>query len=224
MSIRNGKKLVKFWLDVEVAASFKAAARISDGGTSQALARMVGEVVGGKAKAAVAPKGIGQGLEVKVRLNIEERIALALAARQRGTTPANWMRSLALVHLMKRPEWSPSEREGLREISRGLGRIGVNVNQIAAAVNAAALIGECPPGQGEAVARAVQMMRVETRRLGAAVTGNFDYWGLPTDEQPTAKRGAMARQEAKEAREKAKRAGRLRTRKFAQQKGEGEAE
>jgi hypothetical protein len=87
-----------------------------------------------------------------------------------------------------------------------------------------ALIGECPPSQGEAAERTVQMVRVETRRLGAAVTGNFDYWGLPTDEQPTVKRGAMARQEAKEARAKATRAGRLRTRKFAQQKGEGEAE
>lgn len=224
MAGRNGKQCVTFWLDEDVAASFKAAARISDGGTSQALARMVGEVVGGKAAAAVVPRGSGQGAAVMVRLRGDERFALGRAADQRGTTPSNWLRSLALVHLMKRPEWSPTEREALREISRALSRIGVNVNQIAAAVNAAALIGECPPGQGEAAAQAVAMVGVETRRLGAAVTGNFDYWGLPTDEQPTAKRGAMARQEAKEAREKAERAGRLRTRKFVPQKDEGEEE
>lgn len=224
MGVRNGKEIVKFWLDVDVAASFKAAARISDGGTSQALTRMVGEVVGGKAQAAVVPRGSGLGPAVYVRFGDEERFALGRAADQRGTTPANWLRSLALVHLQKRPEWNREELELLRDVGREVHRIGVNINQIAAGVNAAALIGECPPGAGEAAKQAMDLVRWEIRRATAIVTGNFDYWGLPTDEQPTAARGALAREAAREAREKARRDGRLRTRKFAQQKGESEAD
>ncbi len=216
------KVMIGAYVPEAVAERFKALSRISDGGVSAALLRMIGQEVGDKR--AVAPRGVGQGELISVRLKNEERVALALAAHQRGTTPANWMRSLALVHLQKRPEWNHEELELFRDVGRELRRIGVNINQIAAGVNAAALIGECPPGQGEAAERATELVRYEIRRLAAVVTGNFDYWGLPTDERPTAARGALAREAARDARAKSKRDGRLRTRKFAQQKGEDEAD
>lgn len=152
------KERIGFWMDAEVAARFKVVARLRDGGVSQALTRMVGEAL--QDSQAVAPKGVGRGAEVKIRLRGEERLLLARAARERGTTPANWIRSLALVHLLRRPEWNAEELEALRGIGRELRMIGSNINQIAAALNASALVGRCPPGQGEAAERAVELVRM----------------------------------------------------------------
>ena len=47
---------------------------------------------------AIAPRGVGRGEQVGVRLKATERQALAEAARAQGTSPANWIRSLALAH------------------------------------------------------------------------------------------------------------------------------
>lgn len=134
------------------------------------------------------------------------------AARERGLTPAGWLRSLALVNLLRRPAWNTEERAELRAISGELRRIGVNVNQIAAALNAAAAVGECPQGQGEAAERAVELVRNETRRLAATVTGNFDYYGLPWDERPTAVLGAVTRRNRQEDREARSKKHRLKSR------------
>lgn len=221
MAVRNGKENLAVWVPVDVAERFKAAARISDGGVAQALTRLVGEALGDQK--AVTPKGAGQGKLVSVRFRNDERFALAQAAHARATTPANWVRSLALVHLMRRPEWNPDELAALRAISTELRRIGVNVNQIAHTLNAAALVGECPPGQGEAAARAVELVKIETRRLAAAVTGNFDYYGFPWDEIPKPARGALTRRNMKEEAEAAshKRKPKLRPKKFRDGKGTG---
>lgn len=213
--------MVGGYVPIELAERFKAAARLQDGGVSQALLRLIREAVG--EDGVVARRGAGQGSEVKIRLRSDERMALSRAARERGTSPATWVRSLVLVHLMRRPVWNVEERENLRAIGTELRRIGVNVNQIAAALNAAALRGECPPGQGEAVERAIELLRIEKRRLAGVVTGNFDYYGLPSDERPTAQRGAVTRRNMKEEREakllKAK--PKLRPRKFREGEGIG---
>jgi hypothetical protein len=120
-----------------------------------------------------------------VRLKDAERLALLEAAKTRSTTPANWLRSLAIVHLGRRPQWNESEVEALRQIGQELRRIGNNVNQIARALNVAADTGEYPPHQGMAAKEAVEDVRAEMRRLMAIYTGNFDYWGLPDMERPT---------------------------------------
>lgn len=218
---RNGRELLSAWVPAEQAERFKALARQRDGGVSAALGRMIGEALGGGG--AEAPRGSGQGEQVKIRLRGEERYALARAAAARGTTPAGWLRALALVHLAGRPQWNQEELEALREIGREVRRIGANVNQIAHALNTAAQIGECPPGQGEAAERCLELVRLEMRRLAGVVTGNFDYYGLPGDERPTAARGAVARRNAEEANAAAslKRRPKLRPKKFAEGPGSG---
>src|SRR4051812_21248600 len=104
MSGRNGQELLSTWVPAEQAEAFKAQAREMDGGASAALRRLVAEAVGEKAP---APRGVGRGTQVGVRFKPAERLVLSEVAEAHGTSPANWLRSLALVHLVKRPQWNP---------------------------------------------------------------------------------------------------------------------
>ena len=36
-----------------------------------------------------------------------------------------------------------------------------------------------------------ELVRYEVRRVAAVMTGNFDYWGLPSDQRPKARPGAV---------------------------------
>lgn len=181
MARPKGHELVSAWVPSEVAQAFKAEAR-PRGGTSTELRRLIAEAVGGPLPA--APPGAGQGVQVGVRLKPAERRLLADAARDRGTSPATWLRSLALAHLAQRPQWNGAELEALREIFTELRRIGTNVNQIAQALNVAGPAGPGLAGQGAAVREAAELVRAEMRRVLALITGNFDYWGVPMDERP----------------------------------------
>jgi len=58
-------------------------------------------------------------------------------------------------------------------------------------INGAVRTGAYPPEQGLAVKEAAELVRYEGRRLAAVMTGNFDYWGLPTDQRPKARAGAI---------------------------------
>lgn len=182
MTGRNGQELLSTWVPAEVAQAFKSAARAEQGGTSAALRKMVTEVAHGAPPR--APAGAGTGHQVGVRLKSAERAALAEAARSHGTSPASWLRSLAIVHLAKKPQWNAVELEELREVFKELRRIGSNVNQIARALNVAVQSGVYPPHQGVAAERAAEAIRDDMRRVVAMITANFDYWGLPYDERP----------------------------------------
>lgn len=180
-------------IDRDLAARFQAWARGTEGGTSAALRRIISEAVDGKP--AAAPAGAGQGQQVGVRFKPSERQMLSEAAHSRATTPAAWLRSLALVHLARTPQWNSSELDELRDVFRELRRIGNNVNQIARALNVAAHNGEYPLYQREEARAAAERVRFEMRRVVSMMTGNFDYWGLPDADCPTAAVGAEVRDE-----------------------------
>lgn len=135
MTGRNGQELLGTWVLTDVAARFKAWARGREGGASAELRRMVTEAVDDCDPP--LPPG-SSGYRVTVRLKEVERVALLHAARVRSTTPANYLRSLAIVHLGRRPQWNEAEVTELREIGMEVRRIGNNVNQIARAMNVAA--------------------------------------------------------------------------------------
>ncbi|WP_454888847.1 MobC family plasmid mobilization relaxosome protein [Sphingobium indicum] len=199
MGSRNGQRLLSTWVPEATAAAFHAQAR-TEGGASAALRRLVSQVVDpglhGASLDAIAPAGSGRGEQIGIRLKGEERRALNAAAAARGTSPANWVRALAIVHLAGKPQWNPAELAELREVFKELRRIGTNVNQIARALNVAQQTGQYPPHQHRAVQEAAETIRYEMRRVVAVMTGNFDYWGLPDAERPTAAPGAIERHEA----------------------------
>ncbi len=211
MGGRNGQELLSTWVPARVAAAFKAQARVTNGGTSAALRLLVTQAVG---EAPPVPRGVGRGEQVSVRLKATERAALAEAAEARSTSPANWIRSLAIVHLARRPQWNQAELDALRELFRELRAIGNNVNQIAHALNGAAHTGlnSGSEGQGVAAREAVEIVRLEMRRVVAVMTGNFAYWGLPDAERPTAAPGAVERADVEAEAAEAKLRGRPRRR------------
>ena len=202
MAGRNGQEMVGTYVPAELAARFRGWARTTEGGASAALRRLIAGAVEGSEPE--APLG-ASGHQVLVRLKEAERLALLRAAKSRSTTPANWLRSLAIVHLGRRPQWNLGEMEAIRGIGDELRRIGNNVNQIARALNVAAHTGEYPPHQGQAAAEAVQEVRAEMRRLVAIYTGNFDYWGLPDADRPTAASGFLEREKQGESQVRSKR-------------------
>lgn len=210
--------MVGAYVDAELAERFAAWARQTEGGASAALRRLLLEAMDGKEP--VAPRGTGAGEQVGVRLKKPERLALIEAAQARATTPANWLRSLAIVHLARRPQWNAAELDELREVFKELRRIGNNVNQIARALNVAAHSGQYPPHQGLAAREAAEAIRDEMRRVVAMMTGNFDYWGLPLDERPTPRAEAIERQDAEARAAEKKRRGRPRRRPARFQEGE----
>ena len=190
MAGRNGQELLSTWVPAELAARFRAWARANHGGASDALRRYVLDAASDVEPQ--APLGT-PGYRVSVRLKDAERFALLAAARARKTTPSVWLRCLAVVHLGRRPQWNEQEVSELRAVFIELRRIGTNLNQIAKALNVAALSSEYPADQGRAVLEAADLVRFETRRVVGVMTGNFDYWGLPDADRPVAAHGALAR-------------------------------
>ena len=189
MAGRNGQELLGTWVPSDVAAQFKVYARTTEGGVSAELRRLILDATQGKA--AAAPGAAGH--KVMVRLKEEERLSLLQAARERATTPANWLRSLALAHLSRRPQWNDAEVEALRDVFVELRRIGNNVNQIARALNVAAHTGEMPMGQGQAAREAAENVAAEVRRIGGLAVGNLEYWNVYREETASASPGRKAR-------------------------------
>ena len=176
MAGRNGRELLGTWVPTDVAARFKAHARTTEGGVSAELRRLVVQAAEGKA---IPPPVGAAGHKVMVRLREGERHALLQAARERATSPANWLRSLALAHLSGSPQWNDAELEALRNVFVELRRIGNNVNQIARALNAGLQKGEIPSGQGQAVKDAVDTIASEVKHVGELAASNRSYWGIP---------------------------------------------
>lgn len=199
MPPKPGQRMLGTYVDPDLSERFYVLARRTEGGVSAALRKLVAAAVdeaeglhgANPALASVAPKGVGQGRQIGFRLMAAERRALGEVAEAHGTSPANWVRSLAIVHLASKPQWNPAEMDELRAIFREVRAIGNNVNQIARSLNVAVKTGEYAAHQGEAAKEAVEIVRHEMRRIVAVMTGNFDYWGLPQDARPGARPGVI---------------------------------
>ena len=193
--------LIGCHVDRALADRFRAWAHADRSSAAAALRELVQKAVDGRDP---VPPVAGAGYRVTVRLREQARDALVRAAQARAVTPATWLRSLAVAHLTRRPQWNSAEVEALRDLFAEVRRIGNNVNQIARAINTAAHTGEYPRYQGEAAREAAEIVRAEMRRIVAVMTGNFDYWGLPDAERPTAGEGAVDRDDEATSRERHK--------------------
>jgi len=157
----------------DVADRFRALARERDGSTAAALRRLIVEAVGDEP---IGPAGTGAGAQIGIRLRREERRAVSEAAKERGTTPANWLRSLALAHLTRRPQWGPAETELLRDLFRELRRIGTNINQLALRANEGAQIGRYSIAATVHANEATRRVSEELLKLGRLIAAEQAYW------------------------------------------------
>ena len=174
MSGRDGQGLLSTWVPAELVKALKAQARTTDGGASAALRRLVAQAIG---QAPAALHGAGRGEQVSMRFKASERAALAAAAEAHGTSPARWLRSLALVHSTDQPQWNPAELEALHDLFRELRAIGNNVNQIAHAANVNVQPARPLSSQGAAALEAMKLARQAMPRVVAVMDGSFAYWG-----------------------------------------------
>lgn len=163
--------LVGGYVPLAVQARMRAAARAA-GTTIASLVREFAYSVAGQAPP--RPPTVGAAQKLMVRLCEPARLALREAATQRRSTPAAWAAAMLEAQLLHRARWSAGEEAALQSIYVELQRIGDAMADREAAA---------------AVERAMN-------RVAAAVSGNYAYWGVPTDPAPARARGAAAQEDA----------------------------
>lgn len=157
----------------------KAAA--AEGGRSLVLRRLVegylasqGVDVGDDAIDASLPRG--RGVRVTLRLKAEELAAVETASRERGVRRTVWLTALIRARLLRRPTLNGEEMDAYWRAQRELNRIGVNLNQVARAVNVAVLDGSVLKAEQHTINAAVSEIREIAKDIRAAFKGNVAYW------------------------------------------------
>ena len=84
--------------------------------------------------------------------------------------------SLIRRRLHNRPQMTPAERVDLLEVRRELRRIGININQIARALNTAVMEGSVLDLEIAQIAAFAAEIRGHLGGLDDAFAGNLAYW------------------------------------------------
>lgn len=159
-----------FQLPDDLAAKFDA---LAASGRSKKLREMVAQAVGeGAANAGVAPRGMSTKLTL--RLKPDDQAALDAVSGVDGLRRTEWVLALLRRRLFGRPRFSRPEELAFYAVQEELRRIGVNVNQIARAMNTAVM----PVLDAEM--SSIEAFRTEIREhvrgLSEAFKGNLAYW------------------------------------------------
>ncbi len=152
------------------------AVAVGHGGRSRLLRRLMEQAARAPLPAPeAAPSGAVSG-RLFLRLRTDDLALLEAEAASVGLARTQWAVSLIRRRLHGRPQFTRPEAIALIECRRELRRIGVNINQIARALNTAVVEGvvlELETAQLEA-------FRIEIEgwvsALGEAFEGNLAYW------------------------------------------------
>jgi hypothetical protein len=162
-------------LDGDLAARFDgwAAPR---GGRSVALRQLMAGAAGetGDVTSHVARTRLP--VKLTVRLSAADAIGLDFAAAETGLSRNAWAAALLRRRLRDRPTFARSDAVSLITIQTELRRIGVNVNQIARALNTAVLEGRVLDLELGALDDLRREMRGHLSELQSAFAGNLAYW------------------------------------------------
>ena len=150
-------------------------AAASHGGRSVVLRRLIHEAAGAS-QAGVQLLERGRPAKLTVRLADPDLAALAAAAAELGLTPNAWAAALIRRRLSNRPAFSREGERGLMAIQTELRRIGVNLNQMARALNTEVMEGRVLDLQLTEVRAFRDELRGRLSDLRAALAGNLDYW------------------------------------------------
>lgn len=145
------------------------------GGRSALLRRMI-EAAGGRAPVAteVLPR-IVRPARLMVRLTAADATLVADEAQAMGL-PSTWVADLVGRHVRGRPRFSRRDEIALLAIQGEIRRIGVNVNQIARALNTAVLEGRVLDLELAYVEDLRRELRGHLGALREAFEGNLAYW------------------------------------------------
>ena len=115
-------------------------------------------------------------LKLTVRLAAEDGRGLMLAASEMGLTPSAWAAALIRHRLLGRPTFRRQDEIELIGVRAEIRRIGVNVNQIARALNTAVMEGAVLDLELNSLEALRVELRAHVEALGEAFAGNLAYW------------------------------------------------
>jgi hypothetical protein len=147
------------------------------GGRSPALRHLIAGACAGKNAAATTPNRLAaRPVRLTVRLTRLDGRGLDAEARKAGLTRSAWIAALVRRRLAGKPTFSRPDEVALLAIQAEFRRIGVNVNQIARALNTAVMEGKVLELEiaylDDLRAEIVGHMAV----LREAFEGNLAYW------------------------------------------------
>jgi hypothetical protein len=154
----------------ELAVRFDTAAAPL-GGRSALLRRLIAG-----AAAARAASGRRDAARIMVRLAAPEAAAVDAEAAAFGLTRAGWVAALVRRRVRGTPAFSRPEALTLNLIQSELRRIGVNVNQIARALNTAVLEGRVLDLELQGLEDFRLEIRAHLAGLRESLAGNLAYW------------------------------------------------
>lgn len=166
-------------LPPDLAARLKAESRTL-GGTPSAFLRLLverhfGEGAASATDGALLDEGANNA-RMTLRLREEEIAAVEELARARGLTRAAWVRGLVRARLFNRPVMPVDEDQVYRRAVSELHRIGINLNQIARAMNTAVMEGQLVRSEAQSIEEARKEIRQIAADLRQALNGQLDYW------------------------------------------------
>ncbi|MCR5879538.1 MobC family plasmid mobilization relaxosome protein [Phenylobacterium sp. J367] len=159
----------------ETAARFDAAAAAA-GGRSALLRRLVDGAAGGAGPPPAEVSGRRDAMRLMVRLAMPEARHVRDQAARLGLPRAAWVAALVRRHALAAPRFPRPEELLLVAVHGELRRIGVNVNQIARALNTAVVEGRVLELELDGLEDFRRELRAHVAGLGEAFAGNLAYW------------------------------------------------
>lgn len=160
----------------EMAVRFDAWAA-AEGGRSPALRHLIDRAsTGADGQAVVAGRLSRRPAKLTVRLAEDDARGLEAAAAEMGLTPNAWVAALVRRRLQGRPTFARTDALAVIAIQAELRRIGVNVNQIARALNTAVIEGRVLDLEVAWLEDLRTELRVHMSTLREAFAGNLAYW------------------------------------------------
>jgi len=152
------------------------AAAAEGGGRSRLLRRLVERAAQASLpQAAQTPSKLPTG-KLTLRLAEADLALLAVEAAAVDLSRTQWSVALIRARLHRRPQLTPVEAVALIEIRRELRRIGVNINQIARALNTAVMEGQVLDLELAQLGAFQAELGAWVEAMGDAFRGNLDYW------------------------------------------------
>jgi len=161
----------------DLAGRFDAAA-IPAGGRSALLHRLVRNVAGAPGVAASPRSARRDAMRLMVRLAPAEAAHVEREALAMAIPRASWVAALVRRHGSGRPAFARPDELALVGTLRELRRIGVNVNQIARALNTAVMEGRVLDTELTAVDDLRRELAAHIGGLQEAFVGNLVYWAV----------------------------------------------
>jgi len=157
----------------ELLARFDATAG-GQGGRAPTLRRLMDQAASGPLEPAgrLPPRP----MKLTVRLTADDGEGLVREAANMALTPSSWVAALIRHRLRGKPTFASGEAVALLAIQGEVRRIGVNVNQIARALNTAVMEGKVLDLEVAYLDALRTELRAHLFTLREAFEGNLAYW------------------------------------------------